>query len=47
MPKNKEKNGFIMALSSFTILNTNLPIKEIPFDMALPGEKDLDLNFFF
>ena len=43
IPKKKEKNGLMIAFSILTIPKTILPIKEIPFEMALPGEKSLAL----
>ena len=47
IPRKSEKNGLMIAFTIRTIPSTIFPIKEIPFDKALPGENDLDLKFFF
>lgn len=47
IPRKSEKKGLMIAFNSRTMAKTNFPIREIPFEMALPGEKNLDLLFFF
>jgi hypothetical protein len=47
MPRKSDKKGLIIALKILSIPSTIFPIKEIPFEMAFPGEKKFDLIFFF
>jgi len=47
IPRKREKKGLMIAFTNLSMPKTIFPIKEIPFDMALPGENNLDLLFFF
>ena len=47
IPRKRDKKGLMIAFNNLSMPKTIFPIKEIPFDKALPGEKNLDLLLFF